>query len=132
MAMTFVNSGNLLQLKVLLGVSSASLPVLRLYTNSVSISAATVLSDVTECVDGIYSSAVLGSGGWTFSLSSGVEQGVYSDVIFSIGTTDTIVGYFITDYSYSTLLAIEAFSGGPYAIPSGGATVTVTPTIGMS
>jgi hypothetical protein len=132
MAATFVNSGNLLQLKVLLGVSSASLPVLRLYTNNVTISATTVIGGVTECVDGSYVAATLGSGGWSFSLVSGVEQGAYSAVNFTIGTTDTIYGYYITDYANSTLLAIEAFSGGPYSIPSGGATITVTPTIGMS
>lgn len=100
-----------------------------LYVNNVSPTYATVLSDLTECTAAGYSEQALSAGSWTGSTSAGVASYAYPAVTFTMtgsGGGQTIYGHFIKDTVTGELLRSQLW-GTPFAIPSGGAVVTVTP-----
>lgn len=104
-----------------------------LYTNSVTWSAATVASDLTECAAPGYARQSLSHSGWSGSTSSGVADYSHATVTFNLtgpgSPAETIEGYAIIDSTSGDVLW-----GGPLAtpfvIPSGGGVVQLTPSWG--
>jgi hypothetical protein len=129
--MSFIttNLGDVLLLKYMLNNTTPTNPRLHLYTNNITPSTSDVLSLYTESVATGYSVKELGGTFWTFATVSGTSTASYATQTFSYSTTDTLYGYYLTDQSVATLIWAEKFSGGPFTLPSGGGTITISPVI---
>lgn len=124
------DTGDQLFLKYALNNTAASNPKLHLYTNNYTPAKGDTTGSYTECSTATgYAAVTLPGTSWTVSTTSHVTTASYAAQTFTLTASATIYGYYITDNSSSNVLWAELFSGGPFNIPSGGGSVTVTPTI---
>lgn len=103
---------------------------IHLYTNNKTPAEDDVLGDYTEATASGYAEITLAGGDWTIDTSANTTTGEYDQVSFDFTSDEPdIYGYYVTDNANSILLWAERFSDGPYAIPSGGGSVKITPKI---
>lgn len=103
---------------------------LKLYANNVTPAESDTAGVYTEVSGGGYASKTLTAGSWTVSGAADPATASYVAQVWTFsGAIASIYGYFMIDASSGVLIAAERFSDGPYAIPSGGGTLTLTPTI---
>lgn len=103
--------------------------VLHLYTNNKTPAEGDVVGDYTESTGTGYGSITLSNADWTVTTTTGTTTAEHTQVTFTYtGAEPEIYGYYVTDGN-SNLLWAERFSDGPYAIPSGGGSVKITPKI---
>lgn len=131
MALTVPNVG---EVEFLTRMVSYEGSKLKLYSNNVAWANTSTVGSATECATGGYTQIVLAStvsaSCWTIStLAGGTSQAAYSQQTFTLTSACTAYGYIITNSAASILLVAEAFTDGPYTIPSGGGTIKVTPKI---
>ena len=120
--------GEVVLLQYLTNMISPTNLVMHLYTNDPSISATTVIGNITEVGGSIgYAPITLIGTGWTTSTPANLGTAIYSEVTFSFTTAQSVYGYYVTSTSASTLLWMERFSGAPFTLPSGGGTIGITP-----
>lgn len=104
--------------------------ILHLYTNNLTPAEGDTEGLYTESTGTGYSAITLTGASWTVSTTGGVTTGSYPQVTFTYtGAEPNIYGYYVTDNAGTLLLWSERFSDGPYAIPSGGGSVKITPKI---
>lgn len=104
--------------------------IIHLYTNNKTPAEGDVLGGYTEATAAGYASITLTGASWTISTVSNTTTGEYAQVSFDFTAAEpNIYGYYVTDNANSILLWAERFSDGPYAIPSGGGSVKITPKI---
>lgn len=132
MGTVFANVGNSYNLKVMLGINSYANPVLHLFSNNYTPTTTDTVSNYTEVSATGYSSQSLSPGNWTVSLISGVEVASYITLSFTLGSSATIYGYYLTDSTNTVLVGAEQFSGSPYVYPSIGGTLNISLQIGLS
>ena len=102
---------------------------LKLFTNNFTPSGTTTVGSAIECSTGGYSGASL-STSWTIStLAGGTSQAAFAEQTFTFTSGCTAYGYLVTNSAASVVIVAEAFTDGPYVIPSGGGTIKVTPII---
>lgn len=128
MDLVFPNQGLEEQLQRILN----SNVVYRLFTNNVTPSRASVLSDFTEA-------SWSGYGAITRTWTDYTLHGVSGDAGYAIaapiafsnssGSDQTAYGYYVTDSGNSLVMAAALFDGAPITIPTGQAT-SVVPTWG--
>jgi hypothetical protein len=109
--------------------------VLRLFTSNTTPSKGDTLSTYTECTGSGYSPITLLGGSWTVSANEdGTATASYAAQTFTFtsGTAFSAYGYFLTNSAGTTVIWAERFSDGPYAIPAGGGTISVTPNYSAS
>lgn len=103
---------------------------LHLYTNNKTPAEGDVVGDYTESTGAGYASETLTGSSWTVTTTTGTTTGEYPQVTFTYtGAEANIYGYYVTNAGNGILLWSERFSDGPYAIPSGGGSVKITPKI---
>jgi|SRR6056297_2402172 len=104
--------------------------VLHLYTNDKTPAEGDVAGDYTESTGAGYSAQTLTGASWSVTTTTGTTTGEYPQVTYTYTAAEpNIYGYYVTNSAGSTLLWAERFSDGPYAIPSGGGSVKITPKI---
>jgi hypothetical protein len=104
--------------------------VLHLYTNDKTPAEGDTVADYTESTGSGYAAETLTGSSWTVTTTTGTTTGEYPQVTFTYtGAEPNIYGYYVTNNAGTTLLWAERFSDGPYAIPSGGGSVKITPKI---
>lgn len=124
--------GEILLLQYIVGMVNADNPVLHLYTNDVTPSDSTVVTDLTEVPASTgYTPITLLSHNWTTTQVAGVTTAVYSEQTFAFTTDATAYGYYVTNAS-GALLWLERFSGAPFDIPDGGGTISITSKLTLS
>lgn len=131
--------GEILLLQYIVGCAATKMgiddnPVLHLYSNNVTPSDSTVISDLTEVstIDTGYQPITLTSVQWTVGQTAGgVTTAVYTEETFSFVTNVTAYGYYVTNEA-KQLLWLEQFSGAPFNIPDGGGTISVTTKLSLS
>jgi len=96
---------------------------LHLFTNNHTPAKADTVSSYTECGASGYSAITLSSGSWTYTTQG--DEADYATQTFSLTSSATVYGYYVTDTAGTTLIFAELFSNGPYNIPSSGS-VAVT------
>lgn len=131
MAMTFPNEGEAEVLNRHLKYEGSKL---KLYTNDVTWAETSTIGSAIELSagNGGYTQITLTTA-WTITTEAGgTSQGVYAEQTFTLTSSCTAYGYMMTNSGESILLAAEAFTDGPYVIPSGGGTIKITPTITAS
>lgn len=128
MTLLVSNTGDVESLKRMLNYSATGDVKLKLFKNNVTVAKTDTTSTYTESTAAGYSSATLTGSSWTFSTVNSVTTGTYPAVTFTYTAAETVYGYYVTNLAGTVLLWSEAFSA-PCAIPSGGGSITVTPTI---
>lgn len=124
--------GEILLLQYIVGMVNADNPVLHLYSNNVTPSDSTVISDLTEVsTSNGYNPITLLSQNWTTTQVGGVTTAVYSEQTFAFATDATAYGYYVTDQS-NNMLWLERFTGAPFIIPDGGGTISITSRLVLS
>lgn len=105
--------------------------LLRLYTNNLTPSKATVIGDITEATEAGYSAITLVGTSWTIATSLGVNSATYALQTFTFTEAVTAYGYYITTQD-DELLWVERFSDGPYILSSEGGGMAITPKINFN
>jgi hypothetical protein len=133
MALLVPDEGEVELLRRMLNYSGAAVPdvVLRLYTNNRTPGEGDDTSSYTESTGSGYSEITLTGSSWTVATVTGTTTAEYAQQTFTYtGAEPNIYGYYVTDDEPETIvLWAELFSDGPYAIPSGGGSVKITPKI---
>ena len=138
MALVVPNESEVEMLNRLVGTISAvdRNQVMKLYTSpSGTITEDFTAASFTESTAAGYAPVTLVPAGWTAATVAGTSTATYSpDVTFSFTAADTIVGYYVVDTTSPTaiLLWAEAFSGGPFVLPSSGGQIQITPTLSLA
>ena len=132
MALLVPNVGEAEMLARILAVNtSPNNCVIRLYKNNKTPAEDDTTTSYTECTGAGYAPITLAGSNWSIATVGGTTTAEYPQVTFTFtGAEPTIYGYYVTDSSATPkLLWAERFSDGPYAIPSGGGSVKITPKI---
>ena len=107
---------------------------LKLFTNDITVSDATVAADLIEATGGGYVSATMATTDGTISLVNGIAQVAYpqSQFVFTGALTGnpTIFGYYIVDAD-NALIFVERAPAG-YTPMSNGDMYAITPIIQLS
>jgi hypothetical protein len=128
MALLAPDAGEVECLKRMLNYSAADNCKLKLYTNNYTPVEGSVVGGFTEATASGYSAKTLTGTSWTIGTASNVTTATYSAQTFTFSTAATCYGYYVTNSGGSICLWAEKFASA-YAIPSGGGSITITPTI---
>jgi hypothetical protein len=131
MSLVCPNSGEILLLQYITGLVVAGNPVIHLYGTNTTVDNNTVIGDLVEVTSAGYAPITLTSSNWTTTQTSGVTSAVYSEQTFAFTTDAQAYGYYVTDSS-GALLWLEEFSGAPFAVPSGGGSISITAKLTLS
>lgn len=124
--------GEILLLQYIVGMVSAGNPVLHLYSNDITPSDSTAITDLTEVSTATgYLPITLLSNQWTTTQVGGVTTAVYSQQTFSFTTDATAYGYYVTDMG-NDLLWVERFTNAPFAVPPDSGTISITAKLTLS
>jgi hypothetical protein len=99
---------------------------LKLYTNDVTWAETSTVGSAIECSTGGYTQVSLIASTWSIATGAGgTTETTYASQTITFTSACTAYGYMITNSAGTVLLGAEAFSDGPYTIPSGGGTISV-------
>jgi hypothetical protein len=126
------DTGEALLLKYMLNHTVPESPRMHLYdTKATDPNESDILGTYTavELADAGYTASTMTGTLWTVATVTGTTSGTYPRVHFSISTTASVQGLFVTNSSDTELLWAERFDAGPFNIPSGGGVIAVDPAI---
>ena len=104
--------------------------ILKLYTNDVTPTASTTVSQFTEASGNGYASITLNaSSNW--SVAAGVATTTPQTWNFT-GALGSVYGYYLVGATSGSLLAAEKFDNGPYTVSVNGDSITVSITISLA
>jgi hypothetical protein len=104
--------------------------ILRLFTNDVTPGDSTTATDFTEASGSGYAAITLTGAGWDSAIEGNPSTITHPEQTFTLtGALDPLYGYYMTRAVSGRIVGAGRFDDGPYTIPSGGGSVTVTPTI---
>jgi hypothetical protein len=127
MSLLVPNCGEVLALGLICNKTSQADLKLHLYKSNTTPAETDTVSTYTESTATGYSVKTLTGASWTITTDGGgVTTASYAAQTFTYTATETVYGYYVTNNAGTTLLFAEKFSDGPYNIPSGGGSVTVT------
>lgn len=132
MALLVPDVGERELLRRALNVNAADDVKIHLYTNNKVPAEGDVLGAYTEATAAGYPAGgiALAGASWTIGTIANTTTAEYSQVSFDFTAAEpSIYGYYVTNNASTILLWAERFSDGPYAIPSGGGSVKITPKI---
>lgn len=133
MSFAACNEGDNQMLSVLLNKASAENLTLKLYTNNVTPDKSQTASSFTECTASGYAAVNLAAASWTVTQGTGAgttaTTASYPQQTFTLTGSATVYGYYLVGGTSAKCYFAELFTGGPYSIPSGGGTISVTPQI---
>jgi len=128
MAVVTPTTGAARMLEHVMGISSAGTKKLRLYGNNYTPVGGSQSTHFTESTGAGYSAESMTASTWTISTTgSGIAIGSATARTFTYTSGDTVYGYYVTSTGTTYLYFAEKFTDGPYTIPAGGGTVTITP-----
>jgi len=132
------NGGEILLLQYILNFGATNGDkVLHLYGSDVTPSDTTTIGggagQLAESSEAGYSAITL-TGNWTTAQTGGgITSGTYATQEFTFSTNANVYGYYVTSLAASTdLLWCERFTGAPFALPTGGGTIQITPQIELA
>lgn len=126
MALTVPNDGEVEFLTRMMRFEGSKL---KLYGSNTTWSETSTVASATECTTGGYAQKTLTTT-WTITTpGGGTSQAAFAQQTYTFTSGCTAYGYIVTNSAASVLLFAEAFTDGPYVIPSGGGTILVTPII---
>ena len=133
MSLLAPNVGEVLLLKYMLNYEHADDVELRLYTNNLTPAYSDDLASYVESSAAGYSCFTLVGTQWTIATTGATTVANYAQQTFSYTATESVYGYFVTSTGDGQVLWAERFSGAvPFNIPSGGGTVSITPSVTLT
>lgn len=129
MALLLCNGGEVLCLKYMLNNTAPTNVKLHLYTNDKTPAEADVVGNYTACTATGYALKTLTGSSWTVATTDGTTTATYAEQTFTLTTSATVYGYYVTDNAGTGLLWAERFTTAPYNVPSG--SISVTPSISL-
>lgn len=129
MSATWLNTGIDYAAQVFLKKTAEQDLTVRLFTNNHTPVVTDTASAFTECALSGYANVTLTPASWSGSTTGGLATYTYPAITFTFNAYaggTTIYGYYVTIPGVTGVLA-ELFST-PYAVPSGGGTLTVNIT----
>lgn len=126
----FPNVGEVLLLRYMLNNLSSDNARLHLFTNNITPGENDVLTDYTEATAPGYSSISLSGPTWTFTTLSGTTTATYPVQTFTMSTSTTIRGFYLTNNASTSLIMGESFDSA-INLPSGGGQIQIDPSIGL-
>ena len=101
-----------------------------LFVNNVTITSATLLANLTECTAPGYAAINVPYTSWSGATAAGVANYSAPNITFSLtgqgAPAQTVYGHYVTDQTSGVLLFGLTWAA-PWAIPSGGGPVLITP-----
>jgi hypothetical protein len=131
MAFVLVNRGEVAGLKRLINQRTPDDCKLRLYSNDLTPVEGTLLSGVTELVQGGYAAKTLTGANWAVTMVGATARATYAQYTWNLTGACTSYGYYLTCSGDAVLLLAERFTSAPFVLPSGGGSIKVTPLIDM-
>jgi len=117
-------------LKSLTGIiSSIETLKLKLYSNNVTPTPLTVITDFTELTGAGYAEKTLSASAWSMT---GNAISTTPQLFTFTGNAGSVYGYYLVGATSNKLIASERFASGPFNIASNGDSITVTATISVS
>ena len=134
MAGVVPNCGEEQLLQLALGKDAQEDTTLKLFTNDISPSEASVVGDFTEAAGGGYAAKTLAKATWTVAVVAGVATGTYAKQTWTftgaLNGSATIYGYFIIGATSGVLIAAErAATVDQFAPADADDTYSVTPVL---
>jgi hypothetical protein len=127
MSLLCPSQGDVLALGIITNQTTQGNLKLHLFKNNYTPVETSTYSSFTESTATGYSAKTLTGATWSISTDGGgTTTATYPAQTFTYTATETIYGYYVTDNGNTTCLFAERFSDGPYVIPSGGGSVTIT------
>jgi len=123
------NEGEIEMLRRILNYRTPDNVVLRLFTNNTTPAEAHTIASYTELAKAGYTSKTLTGVNWTISTSGSTSAGTFAQITFTLTGQCTCYGYYISCSGGAKALYAERFTDGPYAIPSGGGSIKITPRL---
>lgn len=105
--------------------------LLKLFTNNVTPAETDTAAAYTEAAVAGYAAITLGGAAWTVT-GGDPTQGEAAAQLFTMTAAGNFYGYFMVRQTSGVIVGAERFSGAPYALPSGGGDISVTPTYTVS
>lgn len=128
MALLAPDVGEVEILKRALNYSSADNCKLKLYINNYSPVEGSAVGNFTESTASGYSTKTLTGSSWSISTTSNVTTASYAAQTFTYTAAETVYGYYVVNNAGTIVLWAEKFSSA-FVIPSGGGSISVTPTL---
>lgn len=133
MALIVPDAAELICLKNILNHTAPQDFYLKLFSNNLTPTSATVVGDITETTGGGYAHKSLTGTSWTVGTNASNEaEATYAAQTFTftgtVGGTGIVYGYYYVQQSSGLLIAIERFASAFTPTNSGDA-VTFTPTL---
>jgi len=130
MALLVPYVGEVEMLNRILNHSTPDDVVIHLYTNNATPAPGDTVGSYTQSTGTGYAAITLTGANWTIATNAGTTSATYAQVTFTYtGPEPTVYGYYVTNNAGTVVMWAERFSDGPYAIPSGGGSVKITPKI---
>lgn len=132
MPLVVPNVGEIKLLSYMLNKLAPPNTVLHLYSNNYTPSATSIIGDVTEVAGSTgYAAITMTSTTWSVASVSGVGTASYPEVTFTMTTSATAYGYYVTNTG-GDLLWLERFTAAPFVLPGAGGQILLTSTISLN
>lgn len=128
------NGGERDALQAFLNIAAPENLVLRLFTNNITPTAATVAADLTEASGNGYSGISITPGNWSIAEGDPTVAS-YPDTTFTFtGALGNVYGYYITGATSGRLKWVERFSDAvvPFSIQNNGDQIRISPRMSFS
>jgi hypothetical protein len=99
---------------------------LHLFSNNYTATNGTIIGDLTECAVSGYSAITLAAATWTVTTATNITTANYAEQTFTLTTTGSAYGYYVSNSANTVLLWAETFTGAPFALPAGGGAIKIT------
>lgn len=119
--------GEIKLLEYMLNVTASDNPMLKLYSNNVTLSRTTILSDFTECSDISYVAIELLPAGCVIAADVDCSLATYAEQTFTFAGAQNVYGYYVTNHAGTKVIWAKASLCIPIQIPSTGGTVVIRP-----
>jgi hypothetical protein len=135
MALVVPNEGEVSLLQKMLNQNQTSTLLLKLFSNNLTPSYNTTLSDIIEVTTTGYVPATVTNSNWTVSTPSATTyaQAGYAEQAFTFSAAafqTYVYGYYVTD-TLGNLLWLERFTNAPFTVPTAGGNVGIILTINL-
>jgi hypothetical protein len=129
MALVVPNNGEGDALQYFVNRATPENLVLRAFTNNITPAETDNAAAYTEDTAPGYASITLTGASWGAPSEGAPSSIAYAQQTWTYTGASNVYGYFMTRATSGRIALAERFTGAPFAIPSGGGTVKVTPQI---
>lgn len=129
MALVVPNNGEGDALAAVVNKTTATDPILRLYSSNTTPAETDVTATYTEFAATGYASITLTGASWGAPSEGAPSSISYAQQTFTMSGAGDAYGYYVTRTTSGRIAWAERFTGAPFSIPGGGGTIKVTPVL---